>query len=89
MRKCLRYREFPAQPIQRGRVGGRGGISFVKELMRHNTRSWNFRLNQPGKGCRRTFREKKTADLRGHGQNDAPFSQYTMPELVEDIRTIA
>jgi long-chain acyl-CoA synthetase len=28
-------------------------------------------------------------DLRGHGQSDAPFSQYTMPELVEDIRTIA
>jgi long-chain acyl-CoA synthetase len=27
--------------------------------------------------------------LRGHGQSDAPFSQYTMPELVEDIRTIA
>jgi pimeloyl-ACP methyl ester carboxylesterase len=26
---------------------------------------------------------------RGHGQSDAPFSQYTMPELVEDIRTIA
>ena len=21
-------------------------------------------------------------DLRGHGQSDAPFSQYTMPELV-------
>ncbi|NTV59266.1 MAG: alpha/beta hydrolase, partial [Deltaproteobacteria bacterium] len=28
-------------------------------------------------------------DLRGHGQSDAPFSQYTMPELVEDIKTIA
>ena len=28
-------------------------------------------------------------DLRGHGQSDAPFSQYTMPELVEDLRTIA
>jgi len=30
-----------------------------------------------------------TPDLRGHGQSDAPFSLYTMPELVEDIRTIA
>ena len=28
-------------------------------------------------------------DLRGHGQSDAPLTQYTMPELVEDIETIA
>jgi long-chain acyl-CoA synthetase len=28
-------------------------------------------------------------DLRGHGQSDAPFSQYTMAELVEDLDTIA
>jgi len=28
-------------------------------------------------------------DLRGHGQSDAPFSEYTMPELVSDIDTIA
>jgi long-chain acyl-CoA synthetase len=28
-------------------------------------------------------------DLRGHGQSDAPFTQYTMSELVEDIDTIA
>jgi len=28
-------------------------------------------------------------DLRGHGQSDAPFSQYTMEELIEDINTIA
>jgi long-chain acyl-CoA synthetase len=27
-------------------------------------------------------------DLRGHGQSDAPFSQYTMPELVDDLNTI-
>lgn len=27
-------------------------------------------------------------DLRGHGQSDAPYTQYTMPELVEDIHTI-
>jgi len=28
-------------------------------------------------------------DLRGHGQSDAPFTQYIMQELVEDIDTIA
>ncbi|MFQ5943079.1 MAG: alpha/beta fold hydrolase, partial [Anaerolineales bacterium] len=29
------------------------------------------------------------ADLRGHGQSDAPFTSYTMPELVNDILNIA
>ena len=28
-------------------------------------------------------------DLRGHGQSDAPFTEYTMDEFVEDIDTIA
>lgn len=28
-------------------------------------------------------------DLRGHGQSDAPFTEYTMPELVADINAIA
>ena len=28
-------------------------------------------------------------DLRGHGQSDAPYSQYTMDELIEDINTVA
>jgi long-chain acyl-CoA synthetase len=28
-------------------------------------------------------------DLRGHGQSDAPFTEYTMPELVADIDAIA
>ena len=27
-------------------------------------------------------------DLRGHGQSDAPLTQYTMPELVADLDTI-
>ena len=27
-------------------------------------------------------------DMRGHGQSDAPYTQYTMSELVEDIQTI-
>lgn len=28
-------------------------------------------------------------DLRGHGQSDAPYTKYTMDELVEDIEVIA
>ncbi|HLA43003.1 MAG TPA: alpha/beta hydrolase, partial [Aggregatilineales bacterium] len=28
-------------------------------------------------------------DLRGHGQSDAPFTRYTMDELVDDLITIA
>ena len=28
-------------------------------------------------------------DLRGHGQSDAPFSEYTMSELVSDINAVA
>ncbi len=28
-------------------------------------------------------------DLRGHGQSDAPFTDYTMPEMVVDIDAIA
>lgn len=27
-------------------------------------------------------------DLRGHGQSDAPYTRYTMEELVEDLHTI-
>lgn len=27
-------------------------------------------------------------DLRGHGQSDAPLTQYTMPEIVADLKTI-
>ncbi len=28
-------------------------------------------------------------DLRGHGQSDAPYTEYTMPELITDINAIA
>lgn len=28
-------------------------------------------------------------DLRGHGQSDAPYTDYTMPELVDDLDAIA
>lgn len=27
-------------------------------------------------------------ELRGHGQSDAPFSQYSMPELVQDLHDV-
>ena len=27
-------------------------------------------------------------DLRGHSQSDAPYTEYTMPELVDDLHTI-
>jgi len=27
-------------------------------------------------------------DLRGHGQSDAPYTKYTMPEMVEDLQAI-
>ena len=28
-------------------------------------------------------------DLRGHGQSDAPYTEYTMPEMIADINAIA
>ena len=28
-------------------------------------------------------------DLRGHGQSDAPYTNYTMPELIDDILNVA
>ncbi|MFN2164630.1 MAG: alpha/beta fold hydrolase, partial [Anaerolineae bacterium] len=28
-------------------------------------------------------------DLRGHGQSDAPFTRYTMPEMAADLNTVA
>jgi long-chain acyl-CoA synthetase len=45
--------------------------------------TWEFQINQFARSYRVV-----APDLRGHGQSDAPFSQYTMAELVEDIYTI-
>ena len=46
--------------------------------------TWEYQINHFANGYRVI-----APDLRGHGQSDAPFTQYTMPELVEDIHTIA
>jgi long-chain acyl-CoA synthetase len=45
--------------------------------------TWEYQINH----FSREFRVV-TPDLRGHGQSDAPFTEYTMPELVEDLHTI-
>jgi long-chain acyl-CoA synthetase len=46
--------------------------------------TWEFQINYFSRAYRVV-----APDLRGHGQSDAPLTQYTMPELVEDLQTIA
>lgn len=46
--------------------------------------TWEYQINHFGHQYRVVV-----PDLRGHGQSDAPFTEYTMPELVEDINAIA
>jgi long-chain acyl-CoA synthetase len=46
--------------------------------------TWEYQINQ--------FRQLARViapDLRGHGQSDAPLTNYSMEELVEDLETIA
>lgn len=46
--------------------------------------SWEFQINH---FVSQNFRVI-APDLRGHGQSDAPYTQYTMNELVSDLQTI-
>ncbi|MCL4299256.1 MAG: alpha/beta fold hydrolase [Anaerolineae bacterium] len=46
--------------------------------------TWEFQINYFARAYRVV-----APDLRGHGQSDAPLTQYTMPELVDDLQTIA
>jgi long-chain acyl-CoA synthetase len=45
--------------------------------------TWEYQINHFAKDYRVVI-----PDLRGHGQSDAPFTEYTMHELVEDLDTI-
>ncbi len=46
--------------------------------------TWEYQINH----FAREFRVV-VPDLRGHGQSDAPYTQYTMAEMVEDLHAIA
>ncbi len=45
--------------------------------------TWEYQINHFAREFRVVI-----PDLRGHGQSDAPYSEYTMQELVEDIYAI-
>lgn len=46
--------------------------------------TWEYQINYFGHQYRVVV-----PDLRGHGQSDAPYTEYTMPELVADIDAVA
>lgn len=46
--------------------------------------TWEYQINHFARDYRVI-----APDLRGHGQSDAPFSEYTMSEFVDDIDNIA
>jgi long-chain acyl-CoA synthetase len=46
--------------------------------------TWEHQINH----FRRAYRVV-APDLRGHGESDAPYTRYTMPELVSDIYAIS
>ncbi|MEM7335535.1 MAG: alpha/beta fold hydrolase, partial [Chloroflexota bacterium] len=46
--------------------------------------SWEFQINAFAQNNYRVI----APDLRGHGQSDAPYTQYTMDELVADLYAI-
>lgn len=45
--------------------------------------SWEHQINHFARSYRVV-----APDLRGHGQSDAPFTNYTMPEMVSDLHAI-
>ena len=45
--------------------------------------TWEYQINHFARQYRVV-----APDLRGHGQSDAPFTEYTMAELVDDIDAI-
>jgi long-chain acyl-CoA synthetase len=45
--------------------------------------TWEYQINYFARDYRVI-----APDLRGHGQSDAPYTSYTMPELVSDLQTI-
>lgn len=45
--------------------------------------TWEYQINYFSRNYRVI-----APDLRGHGQSDAPLTQYTMPELVADLQAI-
>ncbi|MFQ5341911.1 MAG: alpha/beta fold hydrolase [Anaerolineae bacterium] len=46
--------------------------------------TWEYQINHFAREYRVV-----APDLRGHGQSDAPFTRYSMAELVDDLDTIA
>src|SRR5262245_45640825 len=45
--------------------------------------TWEYQINHFARHHRVVV-----PDLRGHGQSDAPYTQYTMSEMVEDLHNI-
>ena len=46
--------------------------------------TWEYQINHFARSYRVVV-----PDLRGHGQSDAPLTQYTMPEMVTDLHAVA
>ncbi|RME82344.1 MAG: alpha/beta fold hydrolase [Caldilineae bacterium] len=62
--------------------GARGTLMFVHGYA-GVLESWEFQINHFAREYRVI-----APDLRGHGQSDAPLTEYTMPEMVADLEAI-